>query len=89
MAFSRFNLDARLARAISELGFEQTRPIQSAVYPAALEGRDLVACAQTGTGKAIAFLLPVLQRILTAPRPAQGRPQPRLLVLAPTRELSV
>ena len=78
-----------MARAIADLGFTQTTPIQSAVYPAALAGQDLVACAQTGTGKTVAFLLPVLQRLVTSSGRPQGRPQTRLLVLAPTRELAV
>ena len=60
--FATFNLDPRLARAITDLGFVQTTPVQSAVFPTVAAGEDLIACAQTGTGKTVAFLLPVLQR---------------------------
>jgi len=90
VAFSTLNLDPRLARAIAEYGFATTTPVQSAVYPTVLAGTDLVGCAQTGTGKTIAFLLPVLQRLLGQAgqvRAQHGRVT-RLLVLAPTRELA-
>ena len=63
-----------------------TTPIQSAVFPAVLEGTDLVACAQTGTGKTLAFLLPLMQRLLGATGAAGAT---RVLILAPTRELAV
>ena len=64
--FADLGLDSRLQRAIAELGFTQTTPVQSAVYPAIAAGDDVIACAQTGTGKTVAFLLPVLQRLLAA-----------------------
>ncbi len=86
--FSTLGLDARLTRAIDELGFSKTTPVQSAVFSTVLEGTDLIACAQTGTGKTVAFLLPTLQRLLTS-SPAEGRRGHRLLVLAPTRELAL
>ncbi len=88
--FASFGLDARLARAIADYGYELTTPIQSAVYPTVLAGADLVGCAQTGTGKTIGFLLPVLQRMVGTAgqfRAQHGRAT-RLLVLAPTRELA-
>jgi len=71
---------------IEDRGFTKTTPIQSAVFPVVFEGADLIACAETGTGKTAAFLLPLMQRLLatTAPQPAT-----RVLVLAPTRELAV
>jgi ATP-dependent RNA helicase RhlE len=90
--FTALNLDPRLQRAIADRGFVQTTPIQSAVFPGVLAGMDLVACAQTGTGKTAAYLLPIMQRLLAAkPRqPADGRKaSTRVLVLAPTRELAV
>ena len=65
MPFSSFNLDPRLLEGIRDLGFVETRPIQSAVIPLVLDGDDLIACAQTGTGKTVAFVLPTLQRLLT------------------------
>jgi ATP-dependent RNA helicase RhlE len=87
---------------IRDLGFTETRPIQSAVIRLALEGHDLIACAETGTGKTCAFVVPTLQRLLTAP-PVETLPsdvaggagvnvpgtKSRVLVLAPTRELAV
>jgi len=78
---------------IRDLGFTQTRPVQSAVIPLALQGGDIIACAETGTGKTAAFVLPTLQWLLTTPRPdvdgAAAATQSRVLVLAPTRELAV
>jgi ATP-dependent RNA helicase RhlE len=87
-------LDSRLQEGIRDLGFESTRPIQSAVIPLALQGSDLIACAETGTGKTAAFVIPTLQRILEdrARLKAAGDAQTtksRVLVLAPTRELAV
>ncbi|MCU0255920.1 MAG: DEAD/DEAH box helicase [Vicinamibacterales bacterium] len=87
MEFASFGLDARLSAALADRGFAVTTPVQSAVYPSVLRGEDLIACAQTGTGKTIAFLLPLMQRLLA--RPAADRGGTRVLVLAPTRELAV
>ncbi len=84
VAFTSLGLDARLERALTERGFDTTMPIQSAVFPAVLAGIDLVACAQTGTGKTLAFLLPLMQRLLGA-----SGASTRVLILAPTRELAV
>jgi len=84
VAFASLGLDTRLERALTERGFETTMPIQSAVFPAVLAGIDLVACAQTGTGKTLAFLLPLMQRLLSA-----SGTSTRVLILAPTRELAV
>jgi ATP-dependent RNA helicase RhlE len=67
------------------MGFESPRPIQVLGLPPALEGRDLLGLAQTGTGKTAAFVLPILQRLLQ--QGGQGR-GPRALVVAPTRELA-
>ena len=63
--FASLNLDARLLEGIRDLGFAETRPIQSAVIPLALDGDDLIACAETGTGKTAAFVVPMLQRLLS------------------------
>jgi ATP-dependent RNA helicase RhlE len=87
VAFESLSLDPRLLRAIGDLGFTRTTPVQSAVFPSIAAGEDLVACAQTGTGKTVAFLLPVLQRLLGAAPLA--RRAPRLMILAPTRELAI
>jgi ATP-dependent RNA helicase RhlE len=81
--FDRFELHPKLVRGIREAGFEIPRPIQVAAMPAALEGRDVLGLAQTGTGKTAAFALPILDVLLDEPLPG-----PTALVLAPTRELA-
>jgi len=86
-SFTSLNLHPSLEQAVTGRGFITTTPIQSAVYPGVLEGIDLVACAQTGTGKTLAFLLPIMHRLLLAP-PEQAATT-RVLILAPTRELAV
>jgi ATP-dependent RNA helicase RhlE len=85
--FDRLSLDRRLLTGIQDLGWSATRSIQSGVIPLALSGTDVIACAETGTGKTAAFLVPILQRFLTEPLP--NPPKTRALVLAPTRELAV
>jgi ATP-dependent RNA helicase RhlE len=90
MAFASLALDPRLLEGVRDLGYVETRPIQSAVIPLALAGRDLIGCAETGTGKTAAFVVPTLQRLLTQPAaPEQPAAKSRVLVLAPTRELAV
>ena len=78
--------------AFTSLGFEGTRPVQGAVIPLALEGHDVVACAETGTGKTLAFAAPIIERLLSE-TPGYGDPArenyTRALILAPTRELAV
>jgi ATP-dependent RNA helicase RhlE len=85
--FSQLSLDERLLSGIRDLGWKETRSIQSGVIPLALAGGDVIACAETGTGKTAAFLVPILQRFLNEPPPQP--PRTRALVLAPTRELAV
>jgi ATP-dependent RNA helicase RhlE len=89
--FSSLNLDARIRRAVEEEGYTEPTPIQAQAIPLVLEGRDLMAMAQTGTGKTAAFTLPLLQRLLpqesTSTSPA--RHPIRALILAPTRELAI
>src|SRR4030095_2622348 len=80
-------LDPRLLSGIKDLGWSETRPVQSGVIPLAIEGGDVIACAETGTGKTAAVLVPSLQRFLNEPAPQP--PRTRALVLAPTRELAV
>jgi len=90
--FASLNLDTRLQEGIRDLGFVNTRPIQSAVIPLALAANDLIACAETGTGKTAAFVVPTLQWLLShgAKSPEDTAPaKSRVLVLAPTRELAV
>ncbi|MDQ2670609.1 MAG: DEAD/DEAH box helicase, partial [Gemmatimonadota bacterium] len=83
MAFSGFQLDRDLLRGVRELGFTRPTPIQADAIPPALEGRDVLACAATGSGKTAAFLLPILQRLLP-----KSRGTTRALIVTPTRELA-
>ena len=88
MSFDSLGLSAALLRAVSEQGYTVPTPIQSQVIPVVLAGRDVMAGAQTGTGKTAGFTLPLLER-LTAAAPAPGnRRQIRALILTPTRELA-
>jgi ATP-dependent RNA helicase RhlE len=88
--FTTLPLDPRLRQAVGDRGFDRTTPVQSAVFPLVLAGSDVIACAQTGTGKTAAFLLPIMQRLLER-RDDGAAPAgtTRVLVLAPTRELAV
>jgi ATP-dependent RNA helicase RhlE len=85
MTFADLGLVPELLRALADKGYDTPTPIQSQAIPAVLGGRDVLAGAQTGTGKTAAFVLPILQK-LGAPTP--GRATPRALVLTPTRELA-
>jgi len=86
MSFEQLGLDPRILKAVKQSGFSQPTDVQLHAIPPVLAGRDLMACAQTGTGKTAAFVLPTLQRLLKPAR-AGGR-GPRALVLTPTRELA-
>ncbi len=88
MSFDSFPLHDALLRAVREAGYTQPTPIQQRAIPAALAGRDLLAAAQTGTGKTAAFALPMLHRLHAAHPAPHGRRAPRALVLVPTRELA-
>jgi ATP-dependent RNA helicase RhlE len=88
LSFNDFNLDAGLMRAVQTAGYTEPTPIQAAAIPAVLSGRDLLATAQTGTGKTAAFALPLLHRLHGAQPDPRGRRAPRALVLVPTRELA-
>ena len=83
MPFSHFKLHPDLLRGLKDLGFTRPTPIQAEAIPPALEGRDLLACAMTGSGKTAAFLLPILHQLMGRPRGTT-----RALVLTPTRELA-
>ena len=86
-SFQNLKLIAPLMKAISKLGYERPTPIQAQAIPPLLEGRDVLGCAQTGTGKTAAFSLPILQHLSTL-RDGPGRRPIRALVLSPTRELA-
>lgn len=84
--FADLNLDKNILSAVSSEGYESPTPIQAQAIPFALEGRDIMASAQTGSGKTAAFLLPTLQKLTKrSEKPGKG---PRALVLTPTRELA-
>ncbi len=87
MSFNKLNLHPDLLKAIAACGFDQPTDIQREAIPVVLSGRDLMASAQTGTGKTAAFVLPALQQLLNPAR-KKGR-GPRVLVLTPTRELAI
>jgi superfamily II DNA/RNA helicase len=84
MTFKEIGLDERLLEAISYMGFDNATPIQEKAIPEILRGRDLIACAQTGTGKTAAFMLPLLHQMAVQPHDGTST-----LVIVPTRELAV
>ena len=86
MRFQALDLSQSLQRAVNDMGFTEATPIQAAAIPPALAGQDVIGCAQTGTGKTAAFVLPVLQRLL---RDQTSTKHPRAVILAPTRELVI
>jgi len=88
MSFAALGLAPELLRAVADQGYTEPTPVQSEAIPLVLAGRDLLAGAQTGTGKTAAFVLPILQR-LHATRTPGARSPIRVLVLAPTRELAL
>ena len=87
MLFNELGLSAELLRAIDELGYSEATPIQQQAIPLVLKGDDVLACAQTGTGKTAGFMLPLLQRLRELPFDKK-RQRPRALILTPTRELA-
>jgi ATP-dependent RNA helicase RhlE len=88
-SFDDLGLVPSLLAAVRRAGYLHPTPVQAAAIPAALAGRDVLGCAQTGTGKTAAFVLPILQRLLATPTPRDRRPFVRALVLSPTRELAL
>jgi ATP-dependent RNA helicase RhlE len=88
LSFSDLKLIEPLKRALAESGYTIPTPIQAEAIPSLLEGRDLLGCAQTGTGKTAAFALPILNRLVENPKKAPPK-HTRVLVLTPTRELAI
>lgn len=84
MSFEEFGFSRPVLEAVRRRGFTSPTPIQLQAIPAAMEGRDMLGCAQTGTGKTVAFLLPAIERLLRENRKVRW---PRVVVMAPTREL--
>ena len=87
MTFEELELDDKLCRALTEMGLTRPTTIQTMVVPVAMEGKDVLASAPTGTGKTLAFLLPACQFLLDFPRQHPGAT--RILILTPTRELAL
>ncbi len=88
MSFDSLGLNADILRAVAEQGYREPTPIQRQAIPVVLAGKDLLASAQTGTGKTAGFTLPLLQRLSTRPSAGRGRRPVRALILTPTRELA-
>src|SRR3990172_7091191 len=88
MSFDTLNLLPQLLKAVSAEGYTTPTPIPTQSIPHVLAGRDLLGCAQTGTGKTAAFALPILQMLTQKPRKSNQRTDIRVLVLSPTRELA-
>ncbi|MFC2111604.1 DEAD/DEAH box helicase [Bacteroidota bacterium] len=84
MKFSEFNLNEQLMEAISYMGFETATPVQEKAIPMILKNRDLIACAQTGTGKTVAFVLPILHKLT-----GKSGSTTDTLIIVPTRELAI
>jgi ATP-dependent RNA helicase RhlB len=90
ITFDSFELHPSLLAGLETAGFTRCTPIQALTLPLALNGRDVAGQAQTGTGKTLAFLVAVINRLLTRPALAERKPEdPRALILAPTRELAI
>ncbi len=87
MSFTKLNLSAPILKAVAEEGYTTPTPVQAQAIPYILEGRDMLAGAQTGTGKTAAFTLPMLE-LLARNKPAKGPRHVRVLILTPTRELA-
>jgi len=89
MTFDKLNLIEPLTRALALEGYEIPTPIQTQAIPVILSGRDLLGCAQTGTGKTAAFALPILQRLYESKPDPKLKKKIRTLILTPTRELAI
>lgn len=88
MKFEDLAIEKSILKALKDEGYEQPTPIQEQAIPVILEGRDLIGCAQTGTGKTAAFAIPTIQRLLQEPK-TFGKRQIRALIVTPTRELAI
>jgi ATP-dependent RNA helicase RhlE len=84
-SFAKFGLDERLLKAVVEMGYERPTPVQDEAMPIVMSGRDIIASAQTGTGKTAAFGLPILHKLMADP---SGKTKLRALIVSPTRELA-
>lgn len=89
MKFTEFDLNNNVSEAITDLGYVDATPIQEKAIPLLLEGKDLVGCAQTGTGKTAAFAIPIINHIHRIVGSGKKRKQIRTVILSPTRELAI
>src|ERR1700732_2674039 len=88
-SFSELTLSAQLKSNLNKFGFTEPTPVQAQAIEPALAGRNVVATAQTGTGKTLAFVLPLIQNLINQPGNEPGKTGVRALVLSPTRELAI
>ena len=89
MLFKELNIIEPILKAVEEVGYEKPTPIQERAIPPILEGRDILGCAQTGTGKTAAFSIPVLQNMVKKNKCNERRRIIQALIVAPTRELAI
>ncbi len=89
MTFENLNLIEPILRAVKAEGYTEPTPIQEMAIPVLLKGKDLIGCAQTGTGKTAAFAIPILQLLFEKQVPAAGKRQIKALIITPTRELAI
>ena len=87
--FKSLNIDASILKGLKNLNFEFCTPIQSESLPIALDGNDVAGQAQTGTGKTAAFLIAAIERVLKSHKTNERKKQPKIFILAPTRELAI
>ncbi|MEN8815646.1 MAG: DEAD/DEAH box helicase, partial [Nonlabens sp.] len=88
MTFKDLGLVEPILRALQDQGYERPTPIQAQAIPVLLEGKDLLGCAQTGTGKTAAFSIPIVQDLYNL-QPPKGKRRIKTLVVTPTRELAI
>jgi len=89
MTFEQLGLIKPILRALEEEGYDSPTPIQASAIPILLEGKDLLGCAQTGTGKTAAFAIPIIQHLYERSAQSTGRKQIKALIVTPTRELAI
>merc|ERR1711991_1271954 len=88
ITFKDLGLDPRLERAVSKLGWNEPTVIQRSALPLALQGKDMLVHARTGTGKTACYAIPVLQSVLTLKKSQKNKPHVSAIILVPTKELS-
>ena len=89
MTFSDLEIITPILKAIEDKGYKNPTPIQAEAIPTLLEGKDLLGCAQTGTGKTAAFVVPLLQKLFLTKSNKKGKRMLKALIISPTRELAI